>query len=126
MNGRTNSDQEGTKIMANGWIRCTSFPSPLSVVDTTNDRIRSAAVVNEYRRRIFNAKPSSWLAQANGIFNRFQITGGFEDFGIFSVSRNNNCDNNFPSINICLRLPAQAVWTKGKSIFRLPVFVALG
>jgi hypothetical protein len=54
------------------------------VVDATNDRIHSAAVVDEYRRQIQTAA-STWLAQANHIFNRFQITRGFEDFGIFSV-----------------------------------------
>jgi hypothetical protein len=70
--------------MANGWIRCTSFPSRLSVVDTTNDRIRAAHVVNEYYRRIGNTEASAWLAQANDIFSRLEITRDFEDFGIFS------------------------------------------
>jgi hypothetical protein len=82
--------------MANGWIRCTSFPCPLSVVDTTNDRIRSAHVVNGYRRQIYNMNSLTWLAQGNDIFNRLGITGGFEDFGIFPVSRSSNCSNNFP------------------------------
>jgi hypothetical protein len=98
MNTRINSDQEGTTIMADGWIRCTSFPSPLSVVDTTNDRICSAAVVNEYRRRIYNTEASTWLAQANHIFNCLEITTGFEDFGIYPVSPSSNSNAHFPQL----------------------------
>jgi hypothetical protein len=86
MNGRINSEQEGATIMENGWIRCNSFPSPLSVVDATNDRTHSAHVVNGYRRRIFNTEDSSWLAQANDIFNRLEMTRGYGNFGIFPVS----------------------------------------
>jgi hypothetical protein len=86
MSTRINCNQEGTTTMANGWIRCTSFPCPLSVVDTTNDRICSAAVVNEYYRRI-HTEASTWLAQANYIFNCLEIPRGFENFGIFPVSR---------------------------------------
>jgi hypothetical protein len=86
--------------MANGWIRYTSFPCPLSMVDITNDRIRSADVDNEYLRQIFTTECSSWLAQANGIFSHLKITRGFDDFGIFPVSRSSNCADNFPSINI--------------------------
>ncbi|KAJ7851349.1 hypothetical protein B0H13DRAFT_2360188 [Mycena leptocephala] len=64
-----NSAQEGTTIMANGWIR-----------------IRSAAAVNAYRRRINNIDSSTWLAQAHDIFNRLGITRGFEHFrSIFGI-----------------------------------------
>jgi hypothetical protein len=77
--------------MANGWIRCICFSCPLSMVDITNDRIHSAAVVSGYRRRIYHFDNPAWLAQANHIFNRLGITGGFEDFGIFPVSRSSNC-----------------------------------
>jgi hypothetical protein len=82
MNTRINSDQEGTTIMVNGWIRCTSFPSPFRVVDTANDRICSAAVVNEYRRLIYTTEMSSWLAQANDIFNPLELTRGYGKPGI--------------------------------------------
>jgi hypothetical protein len=125
MNGRINCDQEKTSMMANGWIRCASFPSPLSVIDTPNDRIRSAAAANVYRRRVYNTGRSGWLAQANDIFNRFQITKGFENFGIFPVSRSSNCADNFPSINIWYRLPSHAFWTNRQFIFWLPLFVPL-
>jgi hypothetical protein len=101
INGRINCDQEGTTIMANGWIRSTPFPSSLSVVDTTHARICSATVVNEYRRRIYTNEVSAWLAQANDIFNRLKITRGFGNFGIFPVSRSSNCGDDFPSINMC-------------------------
>jgi hypothetical protein len=126
MNGRINSDQEGTKIMANGWIRCTSFPCPLSVVDTENDRIRSAAVVNEYRRQIYNPDDSSWLSQANDIFNRLEITRGFENFGIFSVSRGSNCSAHFPQLWPMASTIAFSFLEQQIIIFRLPVFVPLG
>jgi hypothetical protein len=96
MNGRINSAQEGITIMANSWIRCTSFPSPLSVVDATHVRIHSAHVVNEYRRRIFNTEDSTWLTQASHIFNRLEIIMDFENFGIFPVSRSSNCNVHFP------------------------------
>jgi hypothetical protein len=56
------------------------------MADTLNDRIRSPHVVNEYCRRISNTAASTWLAQANNIFNRLDITRGFDDFGIFPVS----------------------------------------
>jgi Na+/H+ antiporter NhaD/arsenite permease-like protein len=88
--------------MANGWIRCISSPSPLSVVDTTNDRIRSATVVNEYRRQIYNNEASTWLAQANYIFDHLEIPRGFENFGIFSVSRSSNCSEKFPQCRYVL------------------------
>jgi hypothetical protein len=86
--------------MANDWIRCTSFLSPLSVLNTTHARIHSAAVVSEYRRRIRHFETSTWLAQANDIFSRLEITRGFENFGIFPVSRSNNCGDDFHSINM--------------------------
>jgi hypothetical protein len=73
------------------------------VVDTPNDRIRSAAVVNEYRRRIYNTEDSTWLAQANYIFNRLDITRGFEDFGISPVPCSSNCDD-LPSIKTGYRV----------------------
>jgi hypothetical protein len=92
--------------MPNGWIRCTSFPSLLSVIDTTHARIRSAAVVNEYRRRTYNMDSSTWLSQANNIFNHLEITRGLEDFGIFPVSRSSDCGDDFRSIDIlCPLLP---------------------
>jgi hypothetical protein len=97
--------------MANGWIRCTPFPCPLSVADTTHARIRSAAVVNEYRRRIINIEDATWLAQANDIFNHLEITRGFENFGIFLRSLGSNCDDDFHSINTCCRLLSQAFGT---------------
>jgi hypothetical protein len=98
INGRINCDQEGTSMMANGRIRCTSFPSPLSVVDTTNDRIHSADVIKDYCYPIYNPENSSWLAQANDIFNCLDITRGFEDFGIFPVSRSSNWNAHLPQL----------------------------
>jgi transcription elongation factor len=83
-------------MMANGWIRCTPFPSHLGVVDNTNDRICSAAVVNEYSRRIYNPEASTWLAQANGIFKCLKMIRGFEDFGIFHVPPSSKCGDDFP------------------------------
>ncbi|KAJ7835798.1 hypothetical protein B0H13DRAFT_1913424 [Mycena leptocephala] len=68
--------------MENGWIRCTSFPCTLSLVDTTNDRVNSGIVVNTYRHRICITGASSWLAQANYIFDRLEITRGFDDFAL--------------------------------------------
>jgi hypothetical protein len=56
------------------------------MADTTNDRIRSAHVVNKYYRQIGTTAASTWLAQANNIFNRLDTTRGFEDFGIFPLS----------------------------------------
>lgn len=72
--------------MPNGWIRCTSFPCSLSRIDTAMDRIYSADVMNAYHRRIYSTDTSSWLAQANAIFNRLKITWDLENFGIFPVS----------------------------------------
>jgi hypothetical protein len=69
------------------------------MVETTNDRIRSAAVVNEYRRQMYIAESSTWLAQANHIFKCLEITRGFEDFGIFPVSPSNNCGDDFPQLS---------------------------
>jgi hypothetical protein len=96
--------------MANGWIRCSSFNCHLRLIDTPSDRIRSAAVVNQYRRRIYNTEASTWLAQANAIFNRLKITRGFEDFGISAVPGGSNCVDNFPSIDTWYRLPSSASW----------------
>jgi hypothetical protein len=98
MNGRINCDQEKTSMMANGWIRCTSFPCRLSVVDTTNDRINSANVMDKYLREIYNRGDSSWLAQANEIFNWLEISRDFENFGIFPVSRSSNCSVHLPQL----------------------------
>ncbi|KAJ7835180.1 hypothetical protein B0H14DRAFT_2590446 [Mycena olivaceomarginata] len=58
-----NCDQEGTSMLVNGWIR-----------------INSADVVDEYRHRISTFDGSHGLAHANDIFNRLDITWGFEDF----------------------------------------------
>jgi hypothetical protein len=68
------------------------------VVDPTNDRICSAYVVDEYRREIYNPEDSSWLAQANDIFNYLKITMGFENFGIFPVPRSSNCSIDFSQL----------------------------
>jgi hypothetical protein len=110
--------------MANGWIRCTSYPSPLSVVDTTNDRIHSAAVLNEYRRRINNTEPSTWLAQANDMFNRFQITRGFEDFGIFPVPFGRNCGDDFPQYQYILSTTISTFWDPQMIYFSATSFCA--
>jgi hypothetical protein len=69
--------------MFDGWIRCAAFPGPLSPSDIKNGRINSADVINRYRRRIWT-EDTSWMAQANDIFNRLEITRDFEDYGIFS------------------------------------------
>lgn len=87
MNRRINSGQEGTSIMPNGWIRYASFPR-LVLINTTNDRINSADVVDEYRRRIYTMDGSHWLAQAHDIFNYLDITWGFEAFGIVPFPSN--------------------------------------
>jgi hypothetical protein len=84
-NHRIKCNREGISIMENGWIRCTSFPCTLSLVDTTNDGVNSGIVVNMYRHRICITSASSWLAQANYIFDRLEITRGFDDFGISPV-----------------------------------------
>jgi hypothetical protein len=52
--------------------------------------------VDEYCRKIYNPGNSSWLAQANDIFNRLEISRDFENFGIFPVSRHSNWGAHFP------------------------------
>jgi hypothetical protein len=54
--------------------------------------------VDEYRRQIYNPEDSSWLAQANDICNRLEITAGIENFGIFPVSCSSNCSVHFPQL----------------------------
>jgi hypothetical protein len=60
--------------------------SSFSSINIGNDRLNSAEVVHEYGRRMYNMDASHWLAQANDIFNRLDMTWGFEDFGICPVS----------------------------------------
>ncbi|KAJ6536362.1 hypothetical protein B0H19DRAFT_384317 [Mycena capillaripes] len=61
-----NANDEGTSIMADGWIR-----------------VNSANIVDEYMRRIYSNDVCrlAWLAQANQIFNTLDIRSNFDDYG---------------------------------------------
>jgi hypothetical protein len=50
--------------------------------------------VDEYHRQMYTFDGSHWLAQANDIFNRLDITWGFDNFGIAPFP------SNFPIVMI--------------------------
>ncbi|KAJ7872573.1 hypothetical protein B0H13DRAFT_1895305 [Mycena leptocephala] len=52
------------------------------VVENYLNPVNSGNVVNTYRHRICITGASSWLAQANYIFDRLEITRGFDDFAL--------------------------------------------
>ncbi|KAJ7741284.1 hypothetical protein B0H16DRAFT_1565184 [Mycena metata] len=101
-----NCNQEGTSIMENGWMR-----------------INSAAVVDQYSRRIYNTEASSWLAQANYVFNRLGITWGLEDFvfvdRIYYYLQLSGPTDNLPPGYLFL-CPLAELQTDDPACFRIP------
>ena len=56
---------------------------------TPNDSVNSEDVVDQYSRTLATQLSSlSWLAQANDIFERLDLTSNFKEYGKFQIVSN--------------------------------------
>ncbi|KAJ7679462.1 hypothetical protein DFH06DRAFT_1166668 [Mycena polygramma] len=80
-----NCNQEGISSLEHGLIRCALVLSCHPSNYQCNDSVNSADVAGMYRRRIWVDSGRSWLAQANHLFDRFEITCNFQHFFLIDV-----------------------------------------
>ncbi|KAJ7436878.1 hypothetical protein B0H11DRAFT_635978 [Mycena galericulata] len=102
---RIDTDQEGTLMMRNGWIR-----------------INSANVVGEYQRRIYGelSDGQSWVGPANHIFNCLDITSNHADYYYISYFlRLSDLADNLPAGYLML-CPLDELQSELPGAFRIP------